>query len=92
MTDSIDRLVLAEASFRADVISGLHREAQRLRLHHAIVDQQTGSHASLERLVSVVESVADKLREQDGHMARALGRWDGQHPSARQRSSTVVAT
>ena len=78
MTDPLQRLVLVEAGFWDEVISGLHREAQRLRQHGAIVEQQAGSQASLDQIVVVLESVADKLRTQDGQMARALGRWDDQ--------------
>jgi hypothetical protein len=74
VADQIDRLIRAEADFRADVIFALHGEMQRLRQHRTIVDQEGGSQASLLHIVGVLEEIAEKLAEQNGQMSRALGR------------------
>jgi len=81
VTDRIENLIWAEASFRSHVVTVLHDEAERLRCHRVVVDQEGGSRDSLDEIVRGLENVAEKLAEQAGLFACALGRchhpWHG---------------
>lgn len=79
MAERIDRLIRAEAEFRANVIVVLGSEVQRLRQHRVIVTEQGGSQERLAHLIEVLEQMACKLAAQDGHMACALRRCAHHH-------------
>jgi len=89
VVDQIDRLIRAEADFRADVIFALHGEVDRLRQHRTIVDQQGGSQECLTRMVGVLEEIAEMLGGQGGQMAFALGRWN--HETAQMADRSLSA-
>ncbi len=72
MSDYLHRVAVTEAQFRADIVSGLHREAERLRDHRAIAVDQPAAANCLEDLAAALLTAADVLRAQDGRLARAL--------------------
>lgn len=84
MSDYLEQVALTEARFRADVISGLHREAERLREHRAIATDQPAAAMCLDDLAAVLLAAADALQAQDGRLARALT--TGTQPPAWQES------
>lgn len=72
MSDYLQQVALTEARFRADVISGLHREAERLRDHRAIAADQPAAATCLEDLAAALTTAANLLQAQDGRLAQAL--------------------
>jgi hypothetical protein len=71
MDDYVKQLALTEAVFRAEVVTGLKREAQRLHDHRSILGDRPATSACLNELATVLLDVAEVLRVQDGRLSRA---------------------
>ena len=72
MSDFLERVALTEAQFRADVISGLRREAERLRDHRVMAVDRPEAATCLDDLAAVLTSAAAVLQAQDGRLNRAI--------------------
>lgn len=72
MSDYLERLARTEAAFRAEVIDGLRREAQRLRDHQVLAPELPAVGLCLGQLATTLLDVAKMLRAQDGHLDAAL--------------------